>query len=316
VEVFLKVPTTATDQTKGVIDGIRTLNHPLVEIGSIVHGTTVGTNAIIERKGARVGLLTTSGFGDMIEIGRTQRLIPNSMFDPKFIRPKPLVPRQLRFEVDERTLASGEILKRIDLEELEVTAARMKQAKVESVAICFLHSYQNSDNEVTAGNFLRKRLGTIPISLSSEVVREYREFERFSSTVVNAYLVPVMLAYLGSLETDFRRRGYQQRFFVMNSSGGMISTVMAQSLPIRTILSGPAGGVNGAIHFARQAGLRNIITCDMGGTSTDVCLVQNLVPLASTEHQLAGLPIKTSQMEINSVGAGGGVLLGLMRICA
>ena len=301
-----KVPSTPANQADGVFLGIEELCRPLNEIDRIVHGTTVGTNAIIERRGAKVGLLTTAGFRDLIEIGRTQRMVPDSMFKPKFIRPQPLVPRYRRFEVKERMLASGKVLNRMDSHQFDGLVEKITSAGADAIAICFIHSYRNADHEMEARDCIRKRLPLIPISISSAVVPEYREFERFSTTVVNAYLTPVVLNYLESLRSDLAESGYRHRLFVMNSSGGMITAETAQSFPVRTILSGPAGGVNGAIHFARQASFSNIITCDMGGTSTDVCLVQNLIPAVSSEHQLSGIPIRTPQMEINTVGAGGG----------
>ena len=308
VATLIKVPSTPSNQAEGIIRGIDELGCPLNEMERIVHGTTVGTNAILQGRGARVGLITTKGFRDLIEIGRTQRLVPNSMFKPKFVRPKPLVPRHLRFEIDERTFANGEIGKDVAPEEVNEMARTMEKEGVESVAICFLHSYRNPRNEKEAGGLLRNRLPSLPTSLSSEVIPEYREFERFSSTVVNAYLTPVMMNYLESLESKLKRSQYGWTLFIMSSSGGMISSKTAQSFPIRTIVSGPAGGVNGAIYFSRQAGFQNIITYDMGGTSTDVCLVKDLLPMVSSEHQLSGIPIKTLQMEINTVGAGGGSL--------
>ena len=279
---------------------------PLEQAKRIVHGTTVGTNAVLQSRGAKVGLITTKGFRDMIEIGRTQRLAPNSMFKPKFVRPKPLVPRHLRVEVEERTAANGEIIREVDLSALEEVSQSMLQNGVESIAVCFLHSYRNSDNETRVHQWLSKRWPEVPLSLSSKVIPEYREYERFSSTVINAYLMPVMMRYLSSLESNLAKDGYGRRLFIMSSSGGMISSTSAQMFPIRTILSGPAGGVNGAIHFARQAGFSNVITYDMGGTSSDVCLVKDLRPMISTEHHYLGIPVKTLQMEINTVGAGGG----------
>jgi N-methylhydantoinase A len=306
VSTLIKVPSTPSNQAEGITRGIDELACPLDEMERIVHGTTVGTNAILQGKGAKVGLMTTKGFRDLIEIGRTQRLVPNSMFKPKFVRPKPLVPRHLRFEVAERGFANGEIAKGVDPGELKEIGEKMMGEGVESIAICFLHSYRNGENEKEAAALLRNRFPSIPLSLSSEVIPEYREFERFSSTVVNAYLAPVMIHYLESLESELKRSDNGRTFFIMSSCGGMISSKTAQSFPIRTILSGPAGGVNGAIHFSRQAGFRDIITYDMGGTSTDVCLVKDLVPMASSEHQISGIPIKTLQMEINTVGAGGG----------
>ena len=289
-----------------MIAGIEELGCSAKEIERIVHGTTVGTNAILQSKGAKVGLITTKGFKDLIEIGRTQRLIPNSMFKPKFVRPRPLVPRHLRFEIGERVYASGEGAKGVDPEALDEIAKKMEAVRIESISVCFLHSYKDSRNEEEAERLLKDRLPSVPISLSSKVIPEYREFERFSSTVVNAYLMPIMMNYLDSLESDLKRCGYERKIFIISSSGGMISAKSAQSFPIRTILSGPAGGVNGAIHFAREAGFFNIITYDMGGTSSDVCLVQNLLPMVSLEHLLSGIPIKALQMEINTIGAGGG----------
>jgi N-methylhydantoinase A len=303
---LIKVSSTLQNQAVGILQGIRELDCPLQEMERIVHGTTVGTNAILQGKGGKVGLITTKGFKDLIEIGRTQRLVPHSMFKPKFVRPKPLVPRHLRFEINERIFANGEIGKGVDKDELKKVAARLAREGAESIAVCFLHSYRNPENEEVAASLLRDQLPPIPVSLSSEVIPEYREFERFSSTVINAYLAPVMMCYLRSLESDLKEEKFGRALFIMSSSGGMISAKTAQSFPIRTILSGPAGGVNGAIYFSRQAGFHNIITYDMGGTSTDVCLVRNLLPMVSSEHQLSGLPIKTLQMEINTVGAGGG----------
>lgn len=303
---FSKVPSTPLHEAEGVIAGIRELGCPAKELERIVHGTTVGTNAILQGKGAKVGLITTRGFKDLIEIGRTQRLVPNSMFKPKFVRPKPLVPRHLRFEIGERVYANGESTKGVDPKELNEIAERMAAEGLESIAICFLHSYRNTKNEEGAERLLKDRLPSVPISLSSKVIPEYREFERFSSTVVNAYLMPVMMNYLDCLESDLKKNGYGGKVFIISSSGGMISAKAAQVFPLRTILSGPAGGVNGAIHFARQAGFSNIITYDMGGTSSDVCLVRNLLPMVSSEHLLSGIPIKTLQMEINTIGAGGG----------
>lgn len=308
IATLIKVPSTPSNQAEGIACGIEELGRPLNVMERIVHGTTVGTNALLQGTGAKVGLITTKGFRDLIEIGRTQRLVPNSMFKPKFMRPRPLAPRHLRFEANERACSNGEIVGPVDPGELKDIAQKMAGEGVESVAICFLHSYRNGKNEKDAGALLKSRLPSIPLSLSSEVVPEYREFERFSSTVVNAYIAPVMIRYLEALERKLKRNHYGRTFFIMSSSGGMISSKKAQSFPIRTILSGPAGGVNGAIFSSGQAGFKNIITYDMGGTSTDVCLVKDLLPSVSSEHQLSGIPIKSLQMEINTVGAGGGSL--------
>ncbi len=306
IAALLKVPSTPADPSAAVMEGIKELDCRLAEVGRIVHGTTVGTNALIERRGAEVGLLTTSGFRDVLEIGRTQRLVPNSMFKPQFVRPEPLVPRRHRFEIRERMLAGGHLQEAVNTEDLAAVLAQIENLGLEAIAICFLHSHCNPQNEKLAGAWLQQRQPQLQVTCSSDVVMESGEYERFSTTVINAHLMPVMRNYLRRFEKGLAERGYQRRLFVMASSGGMLTSRQAQSLPVRTILSGPAGGVNGAVYFAGRAGVNNIITYDMGGTSTDVCLVRELQPEISREHLLAGLPLRTVQLEINAVGAGGG----------
>ncbi len=301
-----KVPSTPGDEAKAVFEGLQELGIDLGEIERIVHGMTVGTNAILQRKGARVALVSTSGFRDTIEIGRTRRMVPGSLFKIKFVRPKPLVPRHLRFEIGERMLYNGEVLRPVLEEEVRAVSERISAHGAEAVAVCFLHSYINGENERRAADLLRKYLPGVMISASSEVVPEYREFERFATTTLNCFIMPVMDHYLNKLAEGLRQRGYSKQIFIMSSNGGIISSELARKLPAKTILSGPVGGVNGGIFVGEKAGVRNIITYDMGGTSTDVCLISGLRPSLSTDTVLSGLPIKLPQIGVNTVGAGGG----------
>jgi N-methylhydantoinase A len=301
-----KVPSTPGDEAKAVFEGLKELGINPEEILRIVHGMTVATNAILQRKGAKVALVTTRGFRDTIEIGRTRRMDPRSLFNIKFIRPKPLVPRSLRFEIGERTLYNGQVLHPVREEEVQEVSEKIRVQGVDVVAICFLHSYINNENERTAGKILKKYLPGILVSLSSEVVPEYREFERFTTTTLNCFVMPVMEHYLKNLKEGFKKQGYRKEIFIMASNGGVVSSDSARKFPATTLLSGPAGGVNGGIFVAEKSGLKNIITYDMGGTSTDVCLIRDFRPSISTERVISGLPIKLPQVGVNTVGAGGG----------
>ncbi|MBI3015350.1 MAG: hydantoinase/oxoprolinase family protein [Candidatus Tectomicrobia bacterium] len=280
----------------------------LHKVRRIVHGMTVGTNTILERKGARVALVTTKGFKDLLEIGRTQRNAPGSLFQIKFSKEKPLVPRTRRFEIQERLRYDGEVLAGISLPEVDQVSQDIVRCRAEAVAVCFLHSYINPKHEQLVKRRLAEKLQSALISASSEVVTEYREYERFSTTVLNCYLLPVMDRYLGSLEEELQLRGYRSKLFIMSSNGGACTAAQARALPVRTILSGPVGGVNGALFAAQKAGLSHMITYDMGGTSTDVCLIEDLAPVVSSENKIRGFPLKYPQVEINTVGAGGGSL--------
>jgi N-methylhydantoinase A len=305
VRVF-KVPSTPENQAQGVLAGILGLRGSCAGIQRIVHGTTVATNALLEGEGADVALVTTAGFRDIIEIGRCRRMVPDSMFDTKFIRPSPLVPRRLRFEVRERIRASGEVLTPLAADEIEHVAARIRGEGVTAVAICFLHAYANPEHEAQAKAILARCLPDLFICTSAEVLPELREFERFSTTVMNAYIAPVMRRYIAALARDLNAQGYAGDVYTMASSGGIMNSVMAVSHPVRTILSGPASGVNGAVFVGRTAGASDLITYDMGGTSTDVCLVENLEPQIATQAVVGGMPVSTPQVEIHTVGAGGG----------
>lgn len=299
-----KIPTLRGKEDAVFLEGLESLD--LSVIGRITHGTTVGTNAILEGAGARTAVLTTRGFRDVLEIGRTQRLVPQSLFDPKFVRPKPVVPREMRLETEERTLADGRVETQVQEADIEEQAEHLKRLGAEAVAICYLHAYANGENEKRTAEYLEKLLPEVYLSLSHEVVPEYREFERFSTAALNAYLGPRIRNYVGSLEQALREKGSRAHFFIMTSGGGMLDAERATRFPVRTILSGPAGGVVGGVSLAESLGLDHLITYDMGGTSTDVCLIRDRRPIVSTDNIIGAYPLKTSQLQINTVGAGGG----------
>ncbi len=305
-----KVPSQPLNEAAAVLAGLDGVGVDSRAVRRLVHGTTVGTNAILERRGARVALLTTAGFRDLIEIGRTKRNIP-ALFVPTFVRPRPVVERPLRFEVHERMLADGTVLHRLDPAQAAPVLDAVAAATPDAVAICLLHAYANPAHERRLGDLVGRRLPGVPVSLSFDVVPEYREFERFSTTVLNAYLQPLMERYLGDLEKRLFESGYAYGVLTVGSSGGMMTVDTARRLPIRTIVSGPAGGVSQACFLGRHAGLADFITYDMGGTSTDVCLVRDGAPAMSTDGEIGAFPVKVPQIDIHTVGAGGGSLAWL-----
>jgi N-methylhydantoinase A len=300
-----KIPTTPADQSKGVVAGLQQVLPDLAELGRLDHGTTISTNTLLEGTGATVALITTAGFRDVLEIGRTRRMLP-SAYDTNFVRPPPLVPRPLRFEVAERLDKDGAVLMPLDEAAVEALAKDLHRQGVEALSICFLHSYANPDHECRALDALRRAAPRLALTASHQVVAEFREYERFSTTVANAYLLPVMNRYLLTLGTGLAERGYKGAVYTMASNGGIMDMETAQRLPIRTILSGPVGGVTGALWVATAAKVSDFVTYDMGGTSTDVCLIEHGRPSMVNETAFIGYPIKGRQVDINTVGAGGG----------
>jgi N-methylhydantoinase A len=308
--VVTKVPSRPRHEAAAVLEGLSALGIAARDVRRLVHGTTVGTNAVLERRGARVAVLTTAGFRDLIEIGRTKRNIP-ALFVPTFVRPRPVVERKRRFEVVERLAADGSVLVRLDPASVERALDAAIASGAEAIAVCLLHAYLNPAHERTIADNAKGRCPGVPVSCSADVVAEYREFERFSTTVLNAYLQPLMDDYLRGLERRLRDVGYAHGVLTVASSGGMMTTETARRLPIKTIFSGPAGGVSQACFVAGAAGLRELITYDMGGTSTDACLVRDLTPLATSDGMVGAFPVKVPQIDIHSVGAGGGSLAWL-----
>jgi N-methylhydantoinase A len=291
---MLKVFSTPEDPSQAIAEALEKIGarDPL----TLLHGTTVGTNTLLQRKGARVALVTTAGFEDVIEIGRQAR---PKLYDFFFDRVEPLVPRELRFGVNERVTSEGEILLEPSAGELRKLAEKVAAKKPEAVAVSLLFSFANPKNEdAVARAFGELR---VPLSISHQILPEFREYERTSTVVVNAYLQPVMERYLGKLE---QRLG-KARVFVMQSNGGITALSSATREPVRTVLSGPAGGVVGAAAMARRSGLERIISFDMGGTSTDVALVEGEARV-SGQSEIAGFPVGVPMLDIHTVGAGGG----------
>src|SRR5437660_2267456 len=318
---MLKVFSTPADPSRAIVNAIRTIAAEAEFI--LLHGTTVGTNTLLERKGARTALVTTAGFEDAIEIGRQAR---PKLYDFFFDRIEPLIAKDLRFGIEERTAATGEILTEPTTVDLKELAERVAAAKPESVAISLLFSFANAKNEQAVAGSLGA-LG-VPLSISHQILPEFREYERTSTVVINAYLQPVMRRYLENMERALRGQGAGGRhqasgspvpkIFVMQSSGGITALATAAREPVRTVLSGPAGGVVGALATARASGFENIIAFDMGGTSTDVSLVEGAIKTAN-DAQIAGLPISVPMLDIHTVGAGGGSLArfdaaGVLRV--
>jgi N-methylhydantoinase A len=297
LEIF-KLASTPSDPSLAIAAGLRTISEktgvPLRSI-EVVHGTTVGTNALLQRRGARTALVTTRGFEDVLVIGRQAR---PELYNLNAVRQAPLVPDDLRFGLRGRVTSAGEVIEPLDNAEISRLVSRIKKAKVDSIAICLLFSFVHSAFEEQIAEALAAL--NIPLSVSHKILPEYREFERTSTVTINAYLQPLMGNYLERLATS------TPRLRVMQSSGGSISASVAAQEPVRTILSGPAGGVVGALRAARAAGFEKIIAFDMGGTSTDVALCERDGLRMTNEALVADLPVAVSVMDIHTVGAGGG----------
>ena len=292
----------------GIREILAQINAAGAEVAFVGLGTTVMTNALLERKGAVTGLITTAGFRDLIEIARQTR--PHT-FDPFATKPAPLVPRQLRLEAVERMAADGWIISALDLASVDAAIERLIEQGVAAIAVCFLNSYANPAHERAVAARLRERWPAGHVSISSEVLPEFREYERLSSTVVNAYLMPATRDYFRSFEAEVARLAIPDPPFIMNSGGGIMTPEQAGERPIDTLFSGPSGGVSGAVYVATRSGYPNIITFDMGGTSTDVCLVQNGNPQLSHSRMINGCPLKAAALDVHTVGAGGSSIAAL-----
>jgi N-methylhydantoinase A len=299
-----KVLTTLDNQALGVIQSVAAGEVDLAVVSFLAHGTTTGTNSLIERKGSACGLLTTQGFRDVLEIMRTDREFG---YDLGWEKPRPLVPRRLRAEVPERVLKDGTVELPLDEDAARVAIAELLAAGVEAIAISLLHSYANPDHERRLRELVREADPSVAVSLSSEVNAEYREYERTNTTVVDAYIKPVMVRYIERLVSELESGGLVPRPFLMQGSGGMVTADRATERPIGTLSSGPAAGAIAAAKIARAAGFGDIVTFDVGGTSTDVALIHGGQPYLSTQKQVEwGLPARVPMLDVESVGAGGG----------
>jgi N-methylhydantoinase A len=298
-----KVPTSRPDQSGGFLDGISRHVDDLSKISVVVHGTTAGTNALLERKGARIGVICTEGLRDVLEMRRRDR--PRTWgLRGDF---EPVVDRRDRLEVPERTLADGTIRTVVDLDAVRDRAATLRDRGCQAVAILFANSYANPENEVAAVAAVRTMWPNAHVSASHEILPEIREFERFSTTALNAYLQPEVSGYLGRLEDALTRGGFDGEFMIVQSNGGVMAVDTACRLPVRTALSGPAAGVIAAGYIAASAGFDNIITGDMGGTSFDVSLIAGGQSMLSPQTSIDfGMVVRNPMIEITTIGAGGG----------
>lgn len=298
-----KVPSTRGDQSKGFIEGISRKVADFDDIRTVVHGTTVGTNALLERKGARTGIITTEGFRDVLEMRRRDRPTTwglRGAFDPVVDRPD-------RLEVGERVLADGTVLQAVDPEQVKTQARALAEAGCEAVCVFFINGYANAENERIAVEAVRSVWPTDYVTAATEILPEIREFERLSTATLNAYLQPVVSSYLDRLEQGLDAKGFDGELLIVQSNGGVMGVGTAKDFPVRTALSGPAAGVIAAQAIAEAAGFENIVTCDMGGTSFDVSLVAEgaaaLAPQTSIDF---GMVVRTPMIEITTIGAGGG----------
>ena len=304
-----KVGTTPADQSIGVATGLGALfaRHgvPAAAVTYLGHGTTVCINAVLERKGARTGLVTTQGMRDLLEL---RRQIRDDLYDLQADKPAPLVPRDLRQEVPERMLASGDVGTPLDLDAVRSTISHLVAQGVEALAVCFLHSYVSPAHERAVAELARREFPDLYLSVSSDVLPEFREFERLSTTVMNAYVGPVMARYLRRFEERVAELGLPARPLILQSNGGVATVAQVRERPVYTMASGPTAGVTGAAYLAGRAGHPRIITFDMGGTSTDVSVVEQGTPVTAAQKSYHGYPVKAAMLDVDSIGAGGGSL--------
>ena len=324
-----KCLTTPHDPSVGALQGLGELvanaGIALSEVREIVHGTTLVTNALIERKGAKLGLITTAGFRDILEMGTEQRY---DIYDLFLQYPDPLVARRHRLEVAERMDRDGEVVTAIDLDQVREAARKLKADGVEAIAICFLHAYRNGAHERQAAEAIRALYPELSISLSCEVVAELWEYQRLVTTCANAFVQPLMEQYLRRLERELWQRGFRGALYLMHSAGGLVSPETARAFPIRLLESGPAGGGLATAFFGKMAGKEDVISFDMGGTTAKACLIEDGRATIAAEMEAArvhrfkkgsGLPIKAPVIDMIEIGAGGGSIaaideVGLLRV--
>jgi len=305
--VLAKTLTTPDNPALGVATALSLSETNVATLAEFLHGSTIAINTVLERKGARTALLTTEGFRDVYEIGRGNR--PEA-FDLNFSRPKPLVPRELRFELRERLNARGEVLTPLEAQQVLALGAQLQQLGVDSVAVCLLHAYANPAHEIAAGELLRQAYPGMFVTLSHEILREFREYERTSTTVLNAYVGPRVKNYLQHLQADVRAQGFQGAMHIMRSNGGSMSLAHACQEPVSMMESGPVAGMIAAGQVARLLGHTQAIGFDMGGTTAKATLIVDGVPAIEEGYYIGGYasgqPMQLPVVAIIEVGAGGG----------
>ncbi len=302
---LVKVPSDPKNPQNAVLNGIEKLNVDFLEVDFIGHGSTIALNTLIQKKGSKTGLITTRGFKDILEIQRFNR---PDMYNLNYEKPEPLVPRNWRLEVDERVEWDGTVSRKLDLQELDDQVQALLVQDVTAIAICFINAYINSANEEMAYKYLRSQYPSLYVTASYQMSREWREYERSSTAVINAYLQPSVRDYLATLEAEMLQRSYKKQLLITKNDGGLMSAGVAKERPVSMISSGPAGGVLGAEYYARLTGKNNIITLDMGGTSTDVSLIENGQAKIGRTFEIDRYPILESFTDIYSIGAGGGTV--------
>ncbi|HEY0697526.1 MAG TPA: hydantoinase/oxoprolinase family protein [Micromonospora sp.] len=310
---FRKASTTPARPADGVLAAIAALGTDLSEVELFIHGTTLGLNAVLERRGGRTGIITNEGFRDIFLIGRGN-VPPDHMYDFQYQRPESLVQRRFTAGVRGRLDHRGRVVEELDPDSVRAAARTLVvDQQVTSIAICFLHSFLDPSHEREAARLIREEFPDVSLSLSTDIVREYREYERTSTTVLEAYIRPIFERYVDELEAGLAERGFAGRFLIMRSGGGSMTSTVAKTSPTHTVLSGPAGGIVGAAHLASELGRDNLLTFDIGGTSLDACVIERGTPVAAYEAQLEHFPLLIPTYDIRTIGAGGGSIAWLDR---
>ena len=298
-----KVPTTRHNQAEGFLSGLQGLDIELAQITWLVHGTTVGTNATLERNGSACGMITTRGFRDIIELGRRERPQLYGLFGVC----RPLIPRDRRLEVDERLDVNGDVVLPLDEAQVRSAVEQLRRQGVESILIGFMHSYANSQHEERAAQIVHEMWPEVYVTTSANILREFREFERFSTASINAYLQPLIARYISRLQNELKSKNIPHALAIMQANGGIMSAEMACEESVNTVLSGPAAGVIAASWVSRLSGFKNVVTADMGGTSFDVGMIVNGEALVTSERDLDfNIAMRIPTIDIHTVGAGGG----------
>ncbi|MCW2566232.1 MAG: Hydantoinase/oxoprolinase, partial [Mycobacterium sp.] len=312
-----KVPSTPKDLASGVLAGIAKACQQAgitpSEVTHVLHGTTVATNAVLTGGGARVGLIVTKGFRDVLQIARSH--VPGDYGAwVVYKKSDPMAPVEMTFEVDERVSAHGEVLRPLDEESVLAAARALKDKDIEALTICLINSYAFDGHERRVRELVKTVLPGVPISISSEVVPEMQEYERTLTTVANSYVHPVVQTYIEGLESELDAGMPGAQLRILKSDGGLVSAERAADYPVSLLMSGPAGGVAGAVWVAEQAGYRDIITFDVGGTSTDVALVQDGKPQLRRETMIGDVSVRASSIDVRTVGAGGGSIASVPEV--
>ncbi|MGE0715928.1 MAG: hydantoinase/oxoprolinase family protein, partial [Alphaproteobacteria bacterium] len=306
----VKVPSTPDDQSRGMLAGVRDSGLAVEDLTALVHGTTVGTNAILERKGVRCGLITTAGFRDVLELGRRTRPFGYGMIGSF----EALIARELRLEVPERMDAKGNVLVPLDEEAVRAAIRQLLDKGAEALVISFIHSYANPAHELRARDIAREMWPNAFLSVGADILREVREFERTSTAALNGYIQPIMSRYLGRVQKELKLARFRSQLLVMQGNGGTMTGTVASDYAVQTVMSGPAAGALAAARIGEQSGHPNLIGCDMGGTSFDVTLIKGGEPALSAEKDIAyGVPIRIPMIDIHTIGAGGGSIARITK---